>query len=72
MGRARLAAHHGRETKEDVARAHDVAVPRRSASLADGNTVNRAVDIAAIHPLVVRPRAAQARLARAVLVDQGD
>ena len=72
MCRSRLPAHYGFETKKNIARSHQIAVPRRSTSLADGNPVNLAVGILVNHSLIVRPRAAQTRLARSVLVHQGD
>ena len=67
-----FSTHYGFETKENIARAYQVAVPRCSASLADGNTVNLALDISAKHSLIVRSRTAQTRLTRAVLVHHGD
>ena len=71
MGWLRLPAYYGLETTKNVARANHVAVPRRSTSLADGNPVNRALDILANHISIVRLRTAQARLVCAALVHHG-
>ena len=71
MCRSRLPAHYGFETKKNVARTTFVAVLRCSTSLADGNPVNRALDILANHISIVRLRTAQARLVCAALVHHG-
>ena len=72
MCRSRLHAHYGFETNKNIARSHQIAVPRRSTSLADGNPVNLAVVIFAIRTLIFLSGTAQTRLARSVLVHQGD
>ena len=72
MCRSRLPAHYGFETNKNIARSHQIAVPRRSTSLADGNPVNLALGILEIHTLIFLSGKAQTRLARSVLVHQGD